>query len=132
MKRFITLLLIITLNAISSFAQDRVETVKSVATPTELTRYIANIDIEGDIYCDVSADIEATPKDRYAKPSVKVKIKDAKTGKVIWSKKLDGSYLFLFSDGQIQIGKQDLRQVVISRPGEDCAAKIRVKQGIWM
>ena len=131
MKRILTLILISLLSASMAFAQGTVEIIKPETTENNIVRNIDTIDIEGDFYCNVTVHIKSMPQSKYVKPYVKVKIVETGTGKTILSKTLNGSFLFLFSDGQIQVGKHNLRQIAISKPGKGSAGIIRIKEGIW-
>lgn len=130
MKRILTLIFISLLGAYMASAQGTVETTKPETTENNIVRSIDSIDIEGDFYCNVTVHIKSIPQGKYAKPYVKVKIVETATKKTILSKTLNGSYLFLFSDGQIQVGKHNLRQIAISKPGKGSAGIIRIKEGI--
>lgn len=132
MKRILTLILISMIGIIPSFGKNKAETITPQENGIKIARNIDSIDIEGTFYFYVTAYIESIPESQYTKPSVKVKIISTKTGRTIWSRRLNGSYLFRFSDGQIQIGKKDLRQIAISKPGNGSAGVIRVKKGIWL
>lgn len=132
MKRILTFILISLLGAFTAHAQGTVETIKPETTENDIVREIDSMDIEGEFYCNVTVHIKSTPQSQYVTPSVKVKIVETATGKTVFSKTLKGSYLFLFSDGQIQIGKRSLRQIAISKPGKGSAGIIRIKEGIWL
>ena len=132
MKRILTFILISLLCAFTASAQSTVETIKPENTEKDIVRNVDSIDIEGDFYCDVTVHIKSMPKSRYVNPYVNVKIVETRTGKTVFSKILKGSYLFLFSDGQIQVGKHNLRQIAISKPGKGSAGIIRIKEGIWL
>lgn len=131
MKRILTLVLISLLSVSMAFAQCTVEIIKPETTENDIVRNIDTIDIDGDFYCNVTVHIKSMPQSKYVKPYVKVKIVETGTGKTILSKTLNGSFLFLFSDGQIQVGKHNLRQIAISKPGKGSAGIIRIKEGIW-
>ena len=132
MKRILTFILISLLGAFTASAQGTVETIKPETAENDIARDIDSIDIEGDFYCNVTVHIKSIPQSRYVTPSVKVKIVEKTTGKTVFSKTLKGSYLFLFSDGQIQVGKHNLRQIAISKSGKNSAGIVRVKEGIWL
>ena len=47
-------------------------------------------------------------------------------------KTLNNSFLYVFSNGQIQIGRKNFNQVLIQPSyGSTCTGKIRIKEGIY-
>lgn len=132
MKRILTFILISLLGSFIAFAQSTVETIKPENTENDIVRDIDTIDIEGSFYCNVTVHITSMPQSKYVRPYVRVKIVEKGTRKTILSKTLNGSFLFLFSDGQIQVGRHNLRQIALSKPGKGSAGIVRIKEGIWL
>lgn len=66
------------------------------------------------------------------KYKVKVTITDA-NGKKIWKKTLKNVFLYVFSDGQVQVGKQNFDRILIRKSSltGDFIGKIREKEGIY-
>lgn len=94
----------------------------------EIERKVSYIDIEGEMYYDCVVAIRASSA---TVSVVSVQIKD-KNGKRIYVRKFKGSYLYIFSSGQIQIGKPRFDKVVIySRPYGSYVGKIREKEGVY-
>lgn len=73
-----------------------------------------------------------SPNELSSSYKVKVTIKNAE-GKKIWKRTLKNAYLYVFSSGQVQVGKNNFDQVVIYRvPSiDDFVGKIRVKEGVY-
>ena len=40
-------------------------------------------------------------------------------------------YLYIFSNGQVQVGQPKFNQIVISRAGERWFGEIKEKEGVW-
>ena len=112
------------------------ETARPV-TPTEnveISRKVYLLDIEGKDYHDVTVNIESLSpnplvSDKYR---VKVLVTDS-DGKKIYKNKFKDCYLYIFSNGQIQIGKPRLNKVVLGEPimGKSGYGIIREKEGVF-
>lgn len=101
MKKVITILLVV-FYTIVSFAQS--ESVK----PTfgvKLDREVVFAKIEKETFQDVIVELKSADLGDLFTEGVKVIVKDAKTGKKLYSKRFSKSYLYAFSDGTIQVGK---------------------------
>jgi hypothetical protein len=59
-----------------------------------------------------------------------VTVKDKK-GKKIYKKDFIRSYLYIFNNGQIQIGKPKFNQIVIKRDNDYWYGEINEKEGIY-
>ena len=108
-------------------AQER-ETTKPLIG-IEIERKVALLDIEGEIYYDVIM----TFKSNYDFfPTVKVTVTDSE-GKKIWKKTLKNVYLYVFSDGQIQVGKQNFVMIVVNKSKErgEIIGQIKEKEGVY-
>lgn len=100
----------------------------------KVTRKVAVLDIEGKEYENVTIFCKSiTPNylitDKY---KVKVKVVDKK-GKSIYKKTLKNVFLYVFSSGQIQVGKQGFNQIIItkSKQEDNYIGIIREKEGIY-
>jgi hypothetical protein len=132
MKRFFTILFLMLSVVLSIFAQEP-ETAKPL-TDTEVVRKVALMDIEGQLYDNVVVTMKSTSPDYIitGKYKVKVTISDP-NGKKIWKKTLKNVFLYVFSNGQVQVGKQNFDQIVIQKSSltGDFVGKIREKEGIY-
>lgn len=132
MKRFFTILFLMLSVVLSIFAQEP-ETAKPL-TDTEVVRKVALMDIEGQLYDNVVVTMKSTSPDYFItdKYKVKVTISDS-NGKKVWKKTLKNVFLYMFSDGQVQVGKRNFNQIVIQKSSlnGDFLGKIREKEGIY-
>ena len=132
MKRFVTILFLMLSLALSGFAQEQ-ESVRPL-TDTEVVRRVAVMDIEGLLYDNVVITMKSTSPDYFItdKYKVKVTITDA-NGKKVWKKTLKNVFLYVFSDGQVQVGKPNFDQILIKKSSltGDFIGKIREKEGIY-
>ena len=117
------MLLTFTLNV---FAQEKANPV----TDHEVVRRVALIDVEGTTYENVVVSMKSTSS--VGKDKVKVVITDSK-GKKIWKKTLKNVFLYVFSEGQVQVGNGGFHQIVIDKSSYtgDFIGKIREKEGIY-
>lgn len=132
MKRFFTILFLMLSVVLSIFAQEP-ETAKPL-TDTEVVRKVALMDIEGQLYENVVVTMKSTSPDYFItdKYKVKVTITDA-NGKKVWKKTFKNVFLYVFSDGQVQVGKRNFDQIVIKKSSltGDFVGMIREKEGIY-
>lgn len=131
MKRFVTILFMTLSLVVSSFAQE-LESVKPLAD-TEIVRRVAIMDIEGVTVDNVVVTLKSNSPDYFFtdKHKVKVTITNA-NGKMIWKKTLKNAFLYVFSDGQIQVGKRNFNQILIQKSSSGwVVGKIREKEGIY-
>lgn len=107
MKKVIIIFLVF-FYAIVSFAQSE------SAKPTfgvklnfgvKLDREVAVAKIEKETYQDVIVELRSADLGDLFTEGVKIIVKDAKTGKKLYSKRFSKSFLYAFSDGTIQVGK---------------------------
>lgn len=131
MKR-VVLLLIVFFSFTICFAQiDKIE--KSAPSyDTEIVRRCAILCIEGKYYSDVVITMKSVSPDYLFTDCYKVKVtvKDKK-GKKIYKKDFIRSYLYIFNNGQIQIGKPKFNQIVIKRDNDYWYGEINEKEGIY-
>lgn len=73
-----------------------------------------------------------TPDYFIDKYKVKVKVVD-KNGKSIYKKTLKNVFLYVFSNGQIQVGKKNFDQIVVqkSKSTDENIGIIREKEGVY-
>lgn len=122
-----TLLLTISMGALAQ------ESAKPL-TDQEVVRKVAIMDIEGTIYKDVVVTMKSTSPDYFITDHYKVKVSVTdSTGKKVWKKTLKNVFLYVFSDGQIQIGKRNFDQIVIQKSSYtgDFIGTVREKEGIF-
>lgn len=118
-------------NVFLAFAQEKPETAKPLHD-MEIERKVAVLDIEGANYENVTVRLKSLSPDYFNDDyRVKVKVIDDQ-GKTIYKKTLKNVFLYVFSEGQVQVGKQKFDQVVIyhSYALSGYKGKIRVKEGV--
>lgn len=132
MKKLFLMMLLLVSCTITSFAQEP-ETARPL-TDTEVVRRVALLDLEGKYYFDVVMTFKSTSPDYFItdKYKVKVTVKDS-NGKNVWKKTLKNVFLYVFSNGQIQIGKQNFDQIVVqkSKETDDFICVVREKEGVF-
>ena len=132
MKRIFILLFFMLSLTLSGFAQEP-ESARPL-TDTEVVRRVAIMDIEGQLFYDVVVTMKSTSPDYLItdKFKVKVTITDS-NGKKIWKKTFKNAFLYVFSNGQVQVGKRNFDQILIQKSSltEDFLGKIREKEGIF-
>ena len=127
-----TLLLFAMLLAFTSsvFAQEEAKPLMD----REVMRRVALIDIEGTTYENVVVSMKSASLDDYIKGENKVEvvITDSK-GKKIWEKALKNVFLYVFSNGQVQIAQGGFVQIVIDKLSQtdDFVGMVREKEGIY-
>lgn len=135
MKQILSILFI--LLSISVFSQ---ETSKPIVD-TEVVRKVAILDIEGKIYNDVEISMKSVSPQiiSYNSPifnspyyKVVVTVLNEKRKK-IWKKTFKNSYLYVFTNGQVQVGQQKFTQILIDKTSDNdkFIGKIREKEGIF-
>ena len=116
------LLLIIMFTNSLAFAQSELKTAKPLT------------DIEGKYYEDVTMSFKSITSDYFISDKYKVKVKVVdKNGKSIYKKTLKNVFLYVFSNGQIQVGKKNFDQIVVSKSKEtdENIGIIREKEGVY-
>jgi len=117
----------------SASAQSEPEKAKPL-TDVEVVRKVALLDIEGTCYKDVTVSFKSATPDSFISDKYKVKVKVIdKNGKSIYKKTLKNVFLYVFSNGQIQVGKKNFDQIVIYKSGltNDNIGLIREKEGVY-
>lgn len=131
--RKLLLLLTMFLHVSLSFAQSEPETAKPL-TDMEVVRNVAYLDIEGKIYENVTMTFKSITPDYIISDKYKVKVKVVdKEGKSVYKKTLKNVFLYVFSNGQIQVGKIHFDQIVVGKSPltGDNIGVIREKEGVY-
>lgn len=116
-----------------AFAQNESETAKPL-TDMEVVRKVAVLDIEGETYENVTVTFKSTTPDYFITDKYKVKVKVVnEKGKSVYKKTLKNAFLYVFSNGQIQVGKPNFNQILIQKSGlsDDNIGIIREKEGVY-
>ena len=100
----------------------------------EITRNVSQIDIEGEIFHDVKVEIQSIIED-YPIPfndTVHVKMSD-KQNKIFWRRTWNKVCLYVFSNGQLQIGRPNFNKIVIYKPSLDSKyiGVVREYEGVY-
>ncbi len=98
----------------------------------EIARICDVVDIEGSIVKDAVIYLK-TGKTAFSfsiSNKVDVKVKQGK--KTIFHKKLKNAYLYIFSNGQVQVGQPRINNIIIGRDSDgSIVGQIRIMEGIW-
>ena len=137
MKKLIVLLILtISFDSFAFAQKNNDETEKaSPMQNAELIRKVWFLDIEGEMYTDVVVAIKSISPDGFFsdKYRVKVKVTDS-NGKTVWNKTMKNAYLYVFSSGQVQVGKPKFDKLVIysdKRANKYEKGIIREKEGVY-
>jgi len=129
MKKILLLMLVL----VCSLNINAQETTKPL-TDTEVVRKVSLLDVEGNFFYDVVMTFKSTSPDYFLtdKYKVKVTVKDSE-GKVVWKKTLKNVFLAVFSDGQVQVGKQNFNMIIVAKDKEtgQYLGQIREKEGVY-
>ena len=114
-KVFVVFLFIF--STVSTFAQSEGESVKPIGGIT-LYRNVSLAAIEQNNYLDVIVKFKAAELgdqgSNEARKTIEVVVVDNNTGKKIYRKRFSKSYLYVFSDGTIEVGKGNaLTQIIL-------------------
>lgn len=133
MKRILLFLMMLTINIVS-FAQNSEPEKAKPMTDTEIVRKCAFLDVEGKYYDNVIVTLKSNQPDFFFidKYKVKVTVTDA-SGSKVWNKTFKNAFLYVFSSGQIQVGKPNFDQLVITKSSstDDWIGKVREKEGVY-
>lgn len=135
MKKILTLLVLLLSLHTPLLAQNG-QSEKSVPLhDAEVVRRVLSLDIEGKVYSDVTVFIKSIRPDHFFtdKHKVKVQITDT-TNRLIWKKTFKNAYLYVFSNGQVQVGRPKFNQLVIydsKFSGKYDRGIIREKEGVY-
>ena len=100
----------------------------------EVMRKVAVLDIEGKTYENVTISFKSTTPDYFITDKYKVKVKVVdENGKSIYKKTLKNAFLYVFSNGQIQVGKPNFNQILITKSEltDNNIGVIREKEGVY-
>ncbi len=131
--RRLTLLIAMFLTSTFAFAQSEPETTKPL-TDIEIIRKVSILDIEGEIYTNVTISFKSTTPDYFITDLYKVKVKVVdENGKSIYKKTLKSAFLYVFSNGQIQVGQPNFNQILITKSEwtDKNIGVIREKEGVY-
>mgnify|MGYP000000311796 FL=1 len=133
MKKLVLFLVMLTISIVSFAQNSEKETTKPIFD-TEIVRKVTVLDIEGKCYGNVIVTFKSNKPDFVwtDKYKVKVTVTDS-SGKKIWNKTFKNSFLYVFSSGQIQVGKPNFDQIVIykSLASGNWIGQVREKEGIF-
>ena len=134
MKKFILIISLI-FAVLNCFAQNDETESSKPSYDTEIVRRCAGIVIEGEDFFNVIVTLKSISPYHFLsdKHKVKVLVKD-ENGKKIYKKTFSNAYLYIFSNGQIQVGKPKFNQIVIRKGILDerlWFGEIREKEGVW-
>ena len=133
MKKLVLFLVMLTISIVSFAQNSEKETTKPIFD-TEIVRRVTVLDIEGKCYGNVIVTFKSYKPDFVwtDKYKVKVTVTDS-SGKKLWNKTFKNSYLYVFSSGQIQVGKPNFDQIVIykSLASGNWIGQVREKEGIF-
>jgi hypothetical protein len=129
MKPKILLILLIFNFTTSLFSQ---ETTKPL-TDTEIERNVSSMDIEGKVYENVKVTLKSISPDYFISDIYKVKVTIVDMeGKTVWKKTLKNVFLYVFSSGQIQVGKPNFDRILIKKNySGSYIGTIREKEGVY-
>ena len=135
MKKYLVTLFLALCAAISFAQSQGDESEKSrPMRDTKVVRNVTVIDIEGTSYEDVEVTMKSISADYFIfdKDRVKVTIRD-KDGKKVWKKTFYNAFMYVFSNGQVQIGKPNFDQLVIFKStfGNSYNGVIREYEGVY-
>ena len=133
MKKILICLILLTISIVGFAQSNESETAKPL-TDTEIVRRCDVLDVEGKYYYNVKVTIKSNkPSLIYdEKYKVKVTVVDTSDTKV-WNKTFKNAFLYVFSNGQIQIGKKNFDQMIISKSSvsDNWIGIVREKEGIY-
>lgn len=134
MKKYIIALLLLSVS-VASFAQKQQS--KDGVAPlddAEILRRVSVMDVDGVIYEKVDVTIKSISPDYIFNYTYRVKatVSD-KDGNVLWKKTLKNTRLYLFPDGQLQVGRPNFYTLVIYKTGvpDDYHCVVREREGVY-
>lgn len=136
--KVLTLLLSLFFTFSFTFGQTTKEDEKETVPPsvnTEIVRKVAVFDIEGKKYTDVTITLKSISADFLIHFNDRVKVKIvAQGGTVIYKKTYKNAFLYIFSSGQIQVGRPRFDQILINKSNFSNVyfGMIREKEGIFL
>lgn len=133
MKRILLFLMMLTINIVG-FAQNDETEKASPMTETEIVRKCAILDVEGKQYENVTVTIKSKSPDYFLTDKFKVKVTVTdESGVKVWNKTFKNAFLYVFSNGQIQVGKQNFDKLVIAKSSStsEWIGIVREKEGVY-
>lgn len=125
--------MMLTINIVG-FAQNDETEKASPMTETEIVRKCAILDVEGKQYENVTVTIKSKSPDYFLTDKFKVKVTVTdESGVKVWNKTFKNAFLYVFSNGQIQVGKQNFDKLVIAKSSStgDWIGMVREKEGVY-
>ena len=133
MRKLLLFLVMLTINIVS-FAQNSEPEKAKPMTDTEIVRKCAFLDVEGKYYENVTVTLKSNQPDFIFtdKYKVKVTVTDA-SGSKVWNKTFKNAFLYVFPNGQVQVGKPNFHQMIISRAdsSSEWIGMVREKEGVY-
>ena len=132
MKKILLLVAMLLTFTLNVFAQEKEKAYP--LTDHEVVRRVALIDVEGTTYENVVVSMKSTSPDDLFKDKYKVRVVISYyKGKIFWKKILKNVFLYVFSEGQVQVGNGGFHQIVIYKLSHtaDFIGKIREKEGVY-
>lgn len=132
LRERIILLLVASLTMACGFVQSDEPEKSSPSRDTEIVRRCSYMDIEGKYYKNCVVTLKSTSPDYFItdKYKVKVLVKD-ENGKKVYKKTFSNAYLYIYSNGQVQVGQPKFHQIIIGKAGDSWYGEINEKEGIW-
>lgn len=108
------------------------ETTKPLSD-AEIMRNVSSMDIEGEKHKNVKVVLKSISPDYYFSDKYKVKVTiEDMDGKKVWKKTLKNDYLYVFSDGDIQVGRPNFSKILIFKNDSGSfIGVVREKEGIY-
>ena len=125
--------MMLTINIVG-FAQNDETEKASPMTETEIVRKCAILDVEGKQYENVTVTIKSKSPDYFLTDKFKVKVTVTdESGVKVWNKTFKNAFLYVFSNGQIQVGKQNFDKLVIAKSSStsEWIGIVREKEGVY-
>ena len=119
--------------SVAAFSQEEEKETTSPSYKTEISRNVSSLDVEGLVYKNVTVSLKSNNSGYYVGETPKVKVKIVNVdGRLIWKKTLKNSYLYVFSDGTVQVGQPKLFRIIINKDySGNYIGKIREYEGIY-
>ena len=108
------------------------EEVSYPSQDTEITRHCSSIEIEGEFYMDVIITLKSNSYNLFETDNHKVKVlvKNAQ-GEKLYKKTFKNANLYIFSSGEIHVGKPNFLRILIIKHNDKWIGIIKEKEGIW-
>ena len=123
----------LTINNVGFAQSDEFKNVMPL-TDTEIVRKVTILDIEGQNYENVAVTMKSNQPDFVFTDKFKVKVTVTDTsGAKVWNKTFKNSFLYVFSNGLIKIGKPNFSQMIICKLSDDgeWVGQVREKEGLY-